>query len=88
MTKTLTLAALAALALASPVLAAETTPAATANAAAELNASADAKTAREILTGQGYTNISPLDRDERGRWIGTATKDGKTTAVAIAVPKR
>jgi len=88
MTKMLALATLLATSLATHAFAAEKAPAATANPAAELNASADAESVRKILIGQGYTNISTLDRDERGRWIGTASKDGKTTGVAIALPKK
>lgn len=87
MTKMLALAALLATGLAAHAIAAESVPAATANPAAELNASADAQAVRKILGSQGYTNISALDRDERGRWVGTATKDGKTTGVAIALPR-
>jgi len=88
MTKLLVLAALLATGLATHALAAEKAPAATANPSAELNASADAEAVRKILIGQGYTNISTLDRDESGRWMGTAFKDGKTTGVAIALPKK
>lgn len=42
--------------------------------------------ARKHLLSQGYTAVSELERDADGRWTGTATKDGKTVIVAIAVP--
>ena len=61
-------------------------PAVAAQAAA-LNAGADAQTARQLLVSQGYSNVSELNRDTKGHWVGTAVKDGKTMAVAIAVPK-
>lgn len=43
--------------------------------------------ARQHLTRQGYTNISPLERDINGKWTGTATKDGKRIAVAVDVKR-
>lgn len=39
--------------------------------------------AQEHLMRQGYTNISTLMKDESGKWVGTATKDGKTVPVAV-----
>jgi hypothetical protein len=41
--------------------------------------------AREHLMRTGYANVSALEKDENGRWIGTATKDGKTRAVAVEI---
>jgi hypothetical protein len=41
--------------------------------------------ARQHLMHLGYTNISGLEKDADGKWIGTATKDGKTVAVAVDV---
>ena len=55
-------------------------------AAAEMTNAAHAEQARVQLAHQGYTAISPLHRDERGRWTGTAIKDGKTVFVAVAFP--
>ena len=95
MIRTLSIAALAAAALAMPAYAGEpTAPAATtANDsaavsahAAELADSNAATQARNLLASQGYTNVSALDRDQKGRWTGTADKDGKTIFVAIALP--
>lgn len=71
--------------------AAKTAPAAPSNASAAksvLSEAASQKEARQHLARQGYVNISTLERDDSGRWTGTATKDGKTTFVAIAVPRR
>lgn len=41
--------------------------------------------AREHLLRQGYTGVSELVKDESGRWVGTATKDGKNVPVAVDV---
>jgi len=41
--------------------------------------------ARKHLMQLGYTNISALEKDADGKWIGTATKDGKTVAVAVDI---
>jgi hypothetical protein len=65
------------------------TPAATAAPeAAALSAAANSEQARKLLIAQGYTNVSELTRDDKGRWAGTATKDGKTGMVAIALPEK
>jgi hypothetical protein len=53
----------------------------------ELASAANSEQARLQLAHQGYTAISPLHRDESGRWIGTATKDGKTVFVAVVAPR-
>ena len=55
---------------------------------AQLSVAANAQQVRQILLAQGYTNVSDLNRDESGRWIGTALKDGKTVAVAVALPRQ
>ena len=41
--------------------------------------------ARQHLLHQGYTNVSELTKDEDGKWVGSATKDGQTRAVAVDV---
>jgi hypothetical protein len=41
--------------------------------------------ARKHLKQQGYTNVSQLDKDADGKWVGTASKDGKTLVVAVDV---
>ncbi|WP_045835101.1 hypothetical protein [Hyphomicrobium sp. 99] len=58
----------------------------TAAFSAELANAANAEQARQQLAHQGYTEISPLHR-ESGRWVGTATKDGKTVFVAVIEPR-
>jgi hypothetical protein len=96
MTRTLTLASILMAAFSLPALAvdapaapaadAKTDASATAAQSAELTTQANADQARKLLLAQGYTNVSDLSRDNNGRWTGTATKDGKTIFVAIAVP--
>ncbi|MEQ1697212.1 MAG: hypothetical protein ABL901_15365 [Hyphomicrobiaceae bacterium] len=56
--------------------------------AAKLTADANAQTVRQILLSQGYSNVSELIRDEKGRYVGTAVKEGKTVGVAMALPKK
>lgn len=87
MIRTLTIATLATAALALPASAAETTAATADVYARELANQYDAKQAHNILASRGFVNISALDRDEEGRWAGTATKDGKTIFVAVMLPK-
>ena len=41
--------------------------------------------ARKHLMQMGYTNISELTKDAQGKWVGSATKDGKTVPVAVDV---
>ena len=41
--------------------------------------------ARKHLMQQGYTNISELVKDAQGKWVGSATKEGKTVPVAVDV---
>jgi len=40
--------------------------------------------ARQHLLHLGYTNISDLQKDQTGKWVGTASKDGKTVPVAVS----
>lgn len=53
---------------------------------ADLSKAANANQVRDMLVAKGYTNVSGLVLDEQGRWTGTATKDGKTVAVSVALP--
>ncbi len=89
MIRTLTISA-ATLAFAVPALAAEAAaPAKTdANAVARLQLSqtSAAMQARQHLIRQGYINVSSLEQDGNGRWVGSAQKDGKTVYVAIRLP--
>ena len=41
--------------------------------------------ARRHLMQQGYTTVSELVKDAQGKWVGSATKDGKTVPVAVDV---
>ncbi len=89
MIRTISIAVLAAAGLTMPAFAGE--PAANDTAAVSAHAgelaSAQAATqARSLLASQGYINISALERDQNGRWTGTADKDGKTIFVAIDLP--
>ena len=89
MIRTLALSTLVAVGFALPALA-EDAPAfnaaQTAAFSGELQNAAVAQQARLQLSREGYTGISPLDRDETGRWVGTATKDGKIVFVAVILP--
>jgi hypothetical protein len=53
---------------------------------AVLTNQATANQARLQLAHQGYVNISDLSRDATGRWVGTASKDGKIFHVAVILP--
>jgi hypothetical protein len=53
-----------------------------------LNYAANADTARKILIGRGYTQVSDLTRGEDGRWTGTAMKDGKVVMVGVELPPK
>ena len=92
MNRNLAVIALAAAAFSAPAFAAETAVAPATNAnpavveAGALTVSANAEQARKLLQSQGYTNVSDLNRDASGRWTGTASKDGKTIFIAIALP--
>jgi hypothetical protein len=39
--------------------------------------------ARDRLEKHGYTSVSTLKKDDKSIWRGTATKDGKSVAVAV-----
>jgi hypothetical protein len=80
MIRTLTLAAALAAGLAFPALAGDAT---TAGPATQNLFTSDQ--ARQHLMHLGYTNVSELTKDESGKWVGHATKDGKTFAVAVAI---
>jgi protein-L-isoaspartate O-methyltransferase len=41
--------------------------------------------ARQHLMQLGYTNVSALVKDANGKWVGSATKDGRRIAVAVGV---
>lgn len=89
MIRTLALSTLAAVGFALPALAdnsPEFNAAQTAAFSAELSNAAVAEQARLQLSREGYTGISPLFRDETGRWVGTATKNGKIVYVAVILP--
>ncbi len=43
--------------------------------------------ARQHLVHQGYTDVSPLSQDESGKWVGTASKDGKKVVVAVDIKR-
>lgn len=43
--------------------------------------------AQEHLQKQGYTDISALTKDESGKWVGTAMKDGKRVPVAVGLKR-
>jgi hypothetical protein len=90
MIRSIALAAILATGLSLPALAgdAPATEAAADPAAftATLNYAASANTARKILIGRGYTQVSDLTRGEDGRWTGTAIKDGKVVMVGVELP--
>lgn len=88
MIRILTLAAVAAV-VAGPAIAADAVQSNSGTAPAVnayLSDTAAALQARQHLVSQGYINVSTLEKDSRGLWTGTATKDGKTTIVAIKLP--
>jgi putative membrane protein len=39
--------------------------------------------ARSRLQAHGYTDVSELKKDDKSIWRGTATKDGKPSAIAL-----
>lgn len=39
--------------------------------------------ARQLLTTQGYSDVSPLVNDRQGIWRGTARKDGASVHVSV-----
>lgn len=87
MTRMTALAAVAVATLSTPVFAAEPATSGDASAQAALSTALTqataARQAQIALVNQGYTNVSELDRDDNGRFVGTAVKDGKTVIVSI-----
>lgn len=77
MIRTLSLAAVIAVALALPALAETATPAA--------HGLFTETQARTHLSHLGYADISGLTKDENGVWRGSATKDGKPLTVAVDI---
>lgn len=88
MTRTLWLAAVLVAGFTLPALAGETTtktaPEAVAPEAARPGTPFTMEDARKHLMQQGYTNVSELVKDASGKWVGSATKDGKTVPVAVS----
>ena len=41
--------------------------------------------AQNLLRQRGYTSVSELVKNEKGTWIGSAVKDGKTVLVGVDV---
>ena len=39
--------------------------------------------ARKHLLQMGYTNVSELMKDAQGKWVSSATKDGKTAGLSM-----
>jgi hypothetical protein len=78
MIRVLFLAAALAAGMSVTVLAAEANGPASQNIFTEVQA-------RQHLLHLGYTNVSELTKDEAGKWVGSATKDGQTRAVAVDV---
>lgn len=55
---------------------------------AQLTAIANQQQMRKLLASQGYIVTSDLNRDDAGRWVGTALKDGNAVRVALKMPPR
>ncbi len=55
---------------------------------AQLSANANAEQVRKLLVAKNYKNVSRLDRDEDGRWTGTAYKNGQKTFVSVYLPTK
>lgn len=55
---------------------------------AHLTANANADQVRKLLAAKDYKNVSRLDRDQDGRWSGTAFKNGKKTFVSVYLPTK
>jgi hypothetical protein len=93
MTRTFTLVAALAAGFAGPAFAGDA-PATTADAqaiqsqAAHQAAIANQSQMRAFLAAQGYIVTSDLNRDDSGRWVGTALKNGKVVAIAVKMPPR
>lgn len=80
MIRSMSLAAALAVGISFPVLAAEANRPAAQGLFTEVQA-------RQHLIHLGYTNVSELARDQDGRWVGAATKDGQTRAVAVDIKR-
>jgi hypothetical protein len=78
MIRTLSLAAALAVGVSLPALAAEIAGPASHNLFTEVQA-------RQHLIHLGYTNVSELTKDQGGKWVGTATKDGQVRGVAVDI---
>ena len=87
MTRTLILAAALAAGFAFPALAADTAVnpnAGTTQGLVQENLFTSDQ-ARQHLMHLGYTDVSSMTKDEDGKWIGRATKDGKSFIVAVDI---
>jgi len=55
---------------------------------AHLTAKANAEQVRKLLAAKNYKNVSRLDRDQDGRWTGTAFRNGQKTFVSVYLPTK
>ncbi len=89
MTRTLCLAAVLVAGLALPAIAADTdktdTPQVVAQEGPATQKPFTMIDAQNLLRQRGYTNVSELVKNEKGTWIGSAVKDGKTVPVGVDV---
>ncbi len=89
MTRTLWLAAVLVASLALPAIAAEPTKADAPKMVAQEGATTkkpfNMVDAQNLLRQRGYTNVSELVKNDKGTWIGSAVKDGKTVPVGVDV---
>jgi hypothetical protein len=89
MTRALSLAAVLVAGLSLPAIADNTAtnagPQAAATNSAAIGSPFTMEDARQHLMQLGYTNVSALVKDANGKWVGSATKDGRRIAVAVGV---
>ena len=86
MTRMLTLTAVLAAGLALPAIAGDAATTSPDTATTEQAGNPfTMEDARQHLMQKGYTNVSELVKDAQGKWVGSATKDGKTVPVAVDV---
>ena len=89
MTRTLCLVAALLMGLALPAIAADTTKTDVFLAVAQEGAATQKPftmiDAQNLLRQRGYTSVSELVKNEKGTWIGSAVKDGKTVPVGVDV---
>ena len=88
MTRALWLAAVLVASLALPAIAANTGNTDTPKVVAQEKATQKPFTmidAQNLLRQRGYANVSELVKNEKGTWIGSAVKDGKTVPVGVDV---